>query len=559
MKSLFRTSLGLSLVTSASVLALVSCGADDRALGSQDQSDSAGALGDVGLALNLPGSAVLSSVSYTVTGPNGFSKAGTSSVANSSNIAFQLSLPSGGPYSITLSGTSTDGNVNCGGVATFSVVARQTTKLSVHLTCKEAPRTGSVLVSGEINTCPVIDQLSATPAEVVVGQTIALSTAAHDSDAGPSALTYAWSASSGTLSSAAAKNPTFTCTAPGTSTITLSVSDGDASVGCADTQTTSVTCTKNTLTMAMFGDWPYGNVIDSAPGFIAQVNADPDIELALHVGDIHSGSQACSAAYNLQIFNYFQQFNDPLVYTPGDNEWTDCQKAKEFSSGYPIDELTKLRAQFFSTPGKTLGTNAKVVSSQANAYDPTFPDDAAYVENVMWEQASVMFVTLNVPGSNDDRLPWAGAFANPTAQADEIAKRDAANSHWLARAFTLATAHGDAALLIGLQADMWDPAAAVAGGDGLSGYDALVAQIASASLAFGKPVLLVNGDSHLYEADHPLADPTAAAYAYHPIAAPVPNLTRITVDGSTNFKDWVKLVVDPTTPSVFSWTRINTP
>ena len=58
-------------------------------------------------------------------------------------------------------------------------------------------------------------------------------------------------------------------------------------------------------------------------------------------------------------------------------------------------------------------------------------------------------------------------------------------------------------------------------------------------------MLLVNGDSHLYEPDRPLADPS--------------NLTRITVDGSTNFHDWVKLVVDPATPAVFGWTRIDTP
>jgi hypothetical protein len=339
----------------------------------------------------------------------------------------------------------------------------------------------------------------------------------------------------------------------------LVVSDGDTTPGCADTQTLTVTCTKNTTTLAVFGDWPYGTIINTAPSFIAQVNADPDVELALHVGDIHSGSQACSDAYNLSIFNFFQQFNDPFVYTPGDNEWTDCQKTKEFSSGYPIDELTKLRALFFASPGHTLGGTSKSVLSQGNAFDPAHPEDAAYIENVIWEQASVLFVTLNIPGSNDDHLPWAAPFSNPAAQADEIAKRDAANFRWLAKAFALATAHGDAGLVIGWQADMWDAAQVAPGGDGLSAYDPYVSQLATASLAFGKPVLLFNGDSHLFEADHPLADPSSAMYGYHPIAAPVPNLTRLTVDGSTNFHDWVKLVVDPTTPGVFSYTRINTP
>lgn len=42
---------------------------------------------------------------------------------------------------------------------------------------------------------------------------------------------------------------------------------------------------KATVTLGMFGDWPYGNVISTAPSFIAQVNADPDVEQLLHVGD----------------------------------------------------------------------------------------------------------------------------------------------------------------------------------------------------------------------------------------------------------------------------------
>ncbi len=84
-------------------------------------------------------------------------------------------------------------------------------------------------------------------------------------------------------------------------------------------------------------------------------------------------------------------------------------------------------------------------------------------------------------------------------------------------------------------------------------------QIATLTVAYDKPVLLFNGDSHLFESDLPLADPTSATGVMRPVSFPVPNLTRITVDGSTNFHDWVKLVVDPSTPAVFSWTRVNTP
>src|SRR3984893_13155665 len=112
------------------------------------------------------------------------------------------------------------------------------------------------------------------------------------------------------------------------------------------------------------------------------INADPDVSLIIHVGDIHSGSMACTSAgilppiptsnpgWNQPIYYQFQQFNAPLVYTPGDNEWTDCQKTKEFKSGDPLKELASVRALFFARPGKTLGLHEREVSSQAKNLDP---------------------------------------------------------------------------------------------------------------------------------------------------------------------------------------------
>src|SRR5262252_6154576 len=112
-------------------------------------------------------------------------------------------------------------------------------------------------------------------------------------------------------------------------------------------------------TLAVFGDWPYGpDVFKAAPLLIDSINADPNVRLVLHVGDIHSGTQPCTGAglspvpagsapgYNEKIFAFFEQFKDPFVYTPGDNEWTDCHKKKEFSSGAHLDELAAVRALF---------------------------------------------------------------------------------------------------------------------------------------------------------------------------------------------------------------------
>jgi len=277
------------------------------------------------------------------------------------------------------------------------------------------------------------------------------------------------------------------------------------------------------ITIAVFGDWPYNNLLlDSAPLLIDSVNADRDVSLVMHVGDIHSGSMPCTSAgilppipasspgWNDKIYFDFQQFAKPLVYTPGDNEWTDCHKSKEKSSGAPLNELAAVRKLFFARPGHTLGLTDKSVLTQAKYFDPAHPADAAYVENVMWMDGKVVFVTLNVPGSNNDTLPWTGVFANPAAQAAEVVARNGANTRWLQSAFDLASQNRARAVVIGLQADMWDLSALAPGGDGLDQYTPFVQALADVATAFGGPVLLLNGDSHRYEADQPLADPNSA-------------------------------------------------
>ena len=326
------------------------------------------------------------------------------------------------------------------------------------------------------------------------------------------------------------------------------------------------------LTLAVYGDWPYGpDVFAAAPLLIDSINHDPKVRLVLHVGDIHSGSQPCTGAglsslppgsdptYNEKVFALFEQFKDPLVYTPGDNEWTDCHKRKQFLSGAPLNELAAVRDLFFPNPGYTLGGRQKQVLSQAQAFDPAHPSDAQFVENVMWEESQVVFVTLNMPGSNNDGLKWTAPFTNETARLQEVAERTAADIRWLAQAFALAEANRAAAVLIALQADMWDPAAlptAVPPGDGLDGYTGFVHVLAELAVHFGGPVLLINGDSHLFQVDQPLADPHSATGLIHGTQA-VPNITRITVQGSTNKpREWLRLTIDPRAAQVFEWGNV---
>ncbi len=186
----------------------------------------------------------------------------------------------------------------------------------------------------------------------------------------------------------------------------------------------------NVLSIAVFGDAPYGlndsetAQFDATPAFIDTINADRDVSLVFHVGDIHSGKQTCSFDYDQSIYNMWMAFKSPLIYTPGDNEWTDCHKSKEGGQD-PLTNLGYVREIFFANPGHALAVDKPLIS-QAVSFDAAYPTDAEYVENVMWKQSGVVFVAVNVPGgSNNDEDNWYGA-SRSDAQTNEVLKRTSA-------------------------------------------------------------------------------------------------------------------------------------
>jgi hypothetical protein len=309
-------------------------------------------------------------------------------------------------------------------------------------------------------------------------------------------------------------------------------------------------------TLAVIGDTPYGQPqIDNFPNDVAEINADPKVRLVVHLGDIKNGSSLCDTSYFERIRADFDGFADPLVYTPGDNEWTDCHRAN--NGGYwpagPVlngdtrpARLDEIRRIFFDRPGWTLGQHAARVDAQ----------HAPYVENVHWTQSRVEFGTLDIPGSNNDWAPWFGQ-PQTSSQIDEVNGRTAADLAWMDHIFQAAQHDHARAVAIGIQADMWDPEIE---GDPAS-YDhftPLVQELAKDSLAFHGQVLLLNGDSHVFTDDHPLADPSRPQNkAIYGIDQDVPNLHRVTVNGSTTpCHEWLKLRVDPHSADPFSYQRV---
>ena len=86
----------------------------------------------------------------------------------------------------------------------------------------------------------------------------------------------------------------------------------------------------------------------ATPGFINAINADPDVQGVVHVGDIHSGQETCREDYDRAIFDLWKSYEDPLVYMPGDNEWSDCSKLPgQAPATNPWTNLLLVRSIFF--------------------------------------------------------------------------------------------------------------------------------------------------------------------------------------------------------------------
>jgi hypothetical protein len=308
-------------------------------------------------------------------------------------------------------------------------------------------------------------------------------------------------------------------------------------------------------TIAVIGDTPYGAAkLAEFPTLVDKINTDPDVRLVAHLGDIKAGKNApCTNAYFATVRALFDRFADPFVYTPGDNEWTDCHVATKNNGLYtPTERLQKVRELFFPVAGRTLGQHAMRVLTQADD-----PANSAYVENARFRKSRVVFTTLNITGSNNDGVSWgatlpADAAAYPS-QADERASRARANEAWLRDAFATATRTRAAGVVLLFQADMWDTAE-----PSLTGYDALVQQIGTLAARYGKPVLLLEGDSHVFRVDNPFAV-SSPLHALHPRTPVADNVTRIVIEGSDAGRtEYLRLTIDSegTGRDLFTWTRV---
>ena len=269
-----------------------------------------------------------------------------------------------------------------------------------------------------------------------------------------------------------------------------------------------------------FGDMPYRLPADYVrfENLIQQVNQEKPA-FSVHVGDFKSGSTLCSDEYFNKIHAYFETFSQPLIYTPGDNEWTDCNR--ETAGSYnPLERLSALRKLFFSNR-QSFGKKKMNLNTQAE--NPVFSD---YVENLSWEYGGIQFATVHLVGSNN----------NFKAGGDntEYNSREKANLAWIEEIYRKAA--DKKGLVFFTQADMF------LGGKIVPVFKGICDKLSELSIKYGKPVLWINGDSHRFIVDKPLLNPDKRST--------ILNFTRVQVFGDADMAS-VRVSIDPKSKELF--------
>ena len=274
----------------------------------------------------------------------------------------------------------------------------------------------------------------------------------------------------------------------------------------------------------VMGDTQYNESEEKA--FVAMLDrvSREDLAFVVHVGDI-AGGRDCTDELYARRKREFDASAHPFIYTPGDNEWVDCRH-KTSGKRDPIERLARIREVFFADRYSLGAKRIEMLVQDRCIEGPEGCRCPAYPENRFWTRAGVRFVTLNVPGSENNT-------GHDRAGDAEARCRNEANAFWLEQAVRASERSETRALVILIQANPWHSQHRA--------YDALLRQVQESPRRVRRPVLLVHGDTHNQRVDTPFVDV---------LGNPIHNLVRLETFGSP-FVGWIKVTVDPDDPQVF--------
>jgi hypothetical protein len=297
--------------------------------------------------------------------------------------------------------------------------------------------------------------------------------------------------------------------------------------GCAPAE--PETLPPNAFAFGVFGDGPYRPTERGRfERVIEDVNAH-QLAFFLHVGDVLW--YPCSDEQLAERLRQINGIRHAVMYTPGDNEWTDCHRNRA-GRFRPLERLAHLRKTYFATPSKSLG--ATPVSVESQSADSSWRE---FVENARWRRGGFLFATIHLVGSGNATERFDGRTA---ADDSAVVRRTAAALAWLDAAFAIATRDSLRGVVIAIHTNprfgpRWR------GGNPFQGFLDRLARHAS---VFAGQVVVIHGDTHEFHVDHPLAHPETGQ--------PLANFTRLETYGSPDI-GWVRVVVDSATGRVLEY------
>jgi hypothetical protein len=268
------------------------------------------------------------------------------------------------------------------------------------------------------------------------------------------------------------------------------------------------------------GCMPYARLPDSTNAYrrvLSEIDRHSPA-FAVHLGDLFGSEEPATDALLERRRTEFDSMKTPVVYTPGDNEWTDVHRAGLFQ---PAERLDRIRQTFFPEERSRGRTPIPLITQRQ---DPRFQ---RYAENARWSHGSVLFATVHIVGSgNNHQTNVAGAI-------EEWADRNRANTAWIRETFGEARRTGAPGVALFCQANPIP---------GHPGFAPFLETLAAEVRAYGRPVLLVHADEHRYRLE--------PGFRPVPGTPPVPNLTRLETFGASDFHG-VLVTVDPRSAAVF--------
>ena len=283
----------------------------------------------------------------------------------------------------------------------------------------------------------------------------------------------------------------------------------------------SATVGADTWRFAVIGDTPYSKYERKHLPEMLEKVADGLPAFVIHIGDIKNSSQPCTDALFRDRFALFDASRVPFVFAPGDNEWNDCTRV---AAGHydERERLAKLREIFFSGP-ESLGRQRIALQRQST----DFP------EHQKWRLGPVLFLTLNVPGPDNN-------YGMGKAPSAEFNTRNPIVIDWLKQGFAEARREKIAGIVVAMQGDPGFNA--FAAGLAHAGYRELLNTLRDETLTYSGQVLLVHGDTHWNRIDHPLRRPGSSEK--------LANFTRVETYGSP-FMGWTTISIGDEDPALF--------